>query len=136
MSNCATTPARKATCPVNGQRYSSVSITTILHQVNKPWNLDLPDQGYYFCDDPNCDVVYFGENQLTLVRDDLRYTVGQKTSSDDRTICYCFDVKSSDLDSESVREKSRAFVVEKTKSGACSCEYRNPSGKCCLKDFN
>ena len=125
----------KATCPANGQSYASVDIKTVLHQVKKPWQIDLPDQGYYFCDDPDCDVVYFGEDQLTLNRSNLRNEVGQKSHNKDKSICYCFDVLLSDLESDDTLQKARSFVTEQTRNGACDCVIRNPSGKCCLKDF-
>lgn len=136
MSICTTTAAKKGICPVNGKSYPGVSMKTILHQVKKPWRLNLPDQAYYFCNDPNCDVVYFGEDTFTLVRSDLRIEVGQKCSTTEKTLCYCFDVKKSDLDSDEAQEKSKAFVIKQTRNSACDCEIRNPSGKCCLKDFN
>ena len=132
-NNNKTTAPRKAACPINGLSYSGVKVKTILHQVKKPWQLSLPDQNYYFCDDPDCDVVYFGEDKSTLVRNDLRISVGQKSQGQKKTICYCFDVQFSDLDVDKVR--ARAFIVEQTKNGSCDCELRNPSGKCCLKNF-
>ncbi len=130
-----TTAPRKAICPINGLSYSRVKPKTILHQVKKPWQLNLLDQNYFFCDDPNCDVVYFGEDNSTLIRDDLRITVGQKSQEQGKTICYCFDVQFSDLDSDKALEKTKAFIVEQTKISTCDCELRNPSGKCCLKNF-
>ncbi|MEE8379319.1 MAG: hypothetical protein V3R49_02975 [Gammaproteobacteria bacterium] len=139
MTNCdlthtnETATPRKAPCPVNGLSYSRVKVKTILHQVKKPWQLNLLNQNYFFCDDPNCDVVYFGEDKSVLVRSDLRISVGQKSQDREKTICYCFDVQFSDLDVDKVR--ARAFVVEQTKNGSCDCELRNPSGKCCLKNF-
>ncbi|WP_455199423.1 putative iron-sulfur cluster-binding metallochaperone [Kaarinaea lacus] len=135
MSNCATTPTNTAICPVNGRSYRGVSLKTILHQLKKPWSHRLPEQAYYFCDDPHCDVVYFGENNLTLHRGDLRIEVGQKSQATNKTICYCFDVTTSDLASSKAREESRAFVIDQTRNATCDCEIKNPSGKCCLKDF-
>ena len=130
-----TSTLRKALCPINGLGYSRVKAKTILHQVKKPWQLNLLNQSYFFCDDPNCDVVYFGEDQSTLVRNDLRISVGQKSQNQRKTICYCFDVQLSDLNSDKTQEKAKAFVVEQTKKSTCDCELRNPSGKCCLKNF-
>jgi hypothetical protein len=130
-----TTVPRKAVCPINGLSYSRVKVKTILHQVKKPWQLNLPDQNYFFCDDPKCDVVYFGEDRSTLFRNDLRISVGQKSQDKDKTICYCFDIQFSDLDSDKAQEKAKAFVVEQTKNSTCDCELTNPSGKCCLKNF-
>ena len=141
MTNCDNTnnnklaASRKAVCPINGLSYSGVKIKTIIHQIKKPWQLKLLDQRHFFCDDTNCDVVYFGEDNSALVRDDLRMSVGQKSQGQNKTICYCFDVQFSDIDADKVREKTKAFVVEQTRRGSCDCELRNPSGKCCLKNF-
>ena len=130
-----TTSPRKAICPINGLGYSRVKARTILHQIKKPWQLNLLYQNYYFCDDPACDVVYFGEDKSTLARNDLRITVGQKSQALDKTLCYCFDIQFSDLNAEKARVKAKTFVVEQTKNNSCDCELRNPSGKCCLKNF-
>lgn len=138
MSNCCTTnnttPA-KAVCPVNGQSYSQVSRRTVLHQVCKPWQRKLTAQHYFFCDDPNCDVVYFGNDQQVILHDELRQNVGQKSSAQDRPVCYCFDILMSDLQTETDQDNLKTFVAEQTKNSVCDCEIRNPSGRCCLKDF-
>ena len=125
----------KAVCPVNGQTYSQISRRTVLHQVRKPWQRKLTAQNYYYCDDPNCDVVYFGNDRQVILQDELRQSVGQKSFAPDRPLCYCFDILMSDLQTEQEQDILKTFVAEKTKDSACDCEIRNPSGKCCLKDF-
>lgn len=131
---CDGTP-NQATCPLNGQAYSQVNLRTVLHHVVKPWQRELSSQAYYFCDDPDCEVVYFGDDQQLIRQDALRLTVGQKSLSPDRHICYCFDIRLSDLLSENSTVRLKSFVTEKTRSSTCDCEIRNPSGRCCLKDF-
>lgn len=133
-SNNSDIPA-KAFCPVNGRFYSQVSRHTVLHQVRKPWQRDLTAQKYYYCDDPNCDVVYFGNNRQVILQNELRQSVGQKSFAPDRPVCYCFDILMSDLTSEQEHDALKTFVAKQTKQSACDCEIRNPSGKCCLKDF-
>ncbi len=141
MTDCCTasqydrTPPSRAVCPRNGRAYSTVARRTVLHHVRTPWRRSLPNQAYYFCNDPACDVVYFGADQSLLTRDDLRTDVGQKSQAADRAICYCFDVSAADLQSTESHARSRAFVIEQTRAAACDCEVRNPSGRCCLKDF-
>ena len=98
MNNCcpqsgtAYKAPRKQTCPVNQHDYVSVSIKTILHHLKKPWNTHIKDQGYYFCDDPNCDVVYFGEDGSVINKTALRTQVAAKEKSPDTLICHCFGV--------------------------------------------
>jgi hypothetical protein len=124
---------RRACCPVNGKPYQAVPFNTVLHQVQKPWARALPEQGYYFCTDPDCEVVYFGEDERLFTENDLRIAVGQKSRAADRAVCYCFDITRADIERHA--EQTRAFVTERTRDGSCDCQVRNPSGQCCLKDF-
>lgn len=137
MSDCCSSslgeaPPRKHKCPVNGIEYAEVPAKTIFHHLKRPWEWKEEEQRYFFCEDPACNVVYFGENGSTLLRADLRGMVGIKEMSPDSLLCYCFGISQQDAAADpSLRE----FVVEKTRLGLCSCDTRNPSGRCCLKDF-
>lgn len=136
MTSCNTCDSNTntfATCPVNGKSYGKVGLRTILHHICKPWNKIFPKQQYYFCTDKDCNVVYFAEDNSRVLRNELRESVGHKSKSPQRTICYCFDIKLSDIERDP--QKYKQFVIEKTKLSQCNCETRNPSGKCCLKDF-
>lgn len=138
MSDCCSSnqeltqgPKRHA-CPKNGDQYIEVPYGTVLHHVNEPWHAGLKEQRYYFCDDPDCDVVYFGLDNTVITKSMLRTRVGTKETSDDALICYCFGVTKAQARSN---KQVKAFVVEQTKNARCSCETSNPSGRCCLKDF-
>jgi len=122
-----------AVCPVNGKIYKQVELKTIVHHVIKSWKRRFVDQGYYFCTDPDCEVVYFGEDQSVIRRDEVRGKIGQKSKDINRTVCYCFDVSMKDINNEP--EACRDFVLTQTKSLTCDCKIQNPSGKCCLADF-
>jgi hypothetical protein len=117
---------------VNGKEYKSVTMKTILHHIRSPWKWVEKRQGYYFCDDPNCDVVYFGKDDSVITKTQIRTTVGIKERKPDSLICYCFGV--SKLDAQQ-HPGIRDFIVGKTKVGICSCDTSNPSGRCCLIDF-
>ncbi|MBL1432282.1 MAG: hypothetical protein COC09_03955 [Gammaproteobacteria bacterium] len=119
-------------CPKNNKKYGEVSCKTILHHAKEPWNLELREQAYYFCHDPDCEVVYFGIDNSMIQKDQLRTKVGIKETSEDTLICYCFGVSKSEAN-RNIHVKK--FIVEQTKSSLCSCSTYNPSGKCCLKDF-
>lgn len=137
MTTCCTAKDKpdypaKAICPRNGQSYRRVARKTLLHHLSKPWQRDIPEQGYYFCDSSDCEVVYFGEDTRTFTQTDLRTPVGQKSQQPERTLCYCFDVTLQDIvDNTSARN----YVIDQTRGGTCDCEIRNPSGRCCLRDF-
>ncbi|MFK5983847.1 MAG: hypothetical protein QM479_00260 [Pseudomonadota bacterium] len=123
---------KKYKCPVNGLEYKAVSTKTILQHINKPWLWQSKQRAYYFCDDPQCQVVYFADDGSIIEKSELRTTVGVKEISADATICYCFGIKRNDARASPA---IKTFVVEKTKQHDCACDTRNPSGKCCLKDF-
>lgn len=130
---CATTASPKQYhCPINGKPYKSVSTSTILHHINEPWNWHNKQQGYYFCEDPNCEVVYFGEDKSIINKSSLRTKVGLKESDPKSLICYCFGVSKAEASSPEIK----GFVVQNTKEKTCSCSTSNPSGRCCLKNFN
>jgi len=132
-SSCSSTSRPKRhQCPANGKTYSAVSFSTILHHISEPWNWEQKDQAYYFCSDPECEVVYFGEDNSIIEKPALRTTVGIKENSMDSLVCYCFGVTYAEA---ATRPEVREFVLDKTKDKSCACEIRNPSGRCCLKDF-
>ena len=138
MNDCCTTNVTSAKypkshhCPANGKVYSSVKRKTLLHHILHPWNQSLTEQGYYYCTDPLCEVVYFGEDNTTIRLDSIRTTVWQKSDHENANICYCFGItKKAALANKDIR----AFVIEQTKNSICSCETSNPSGHCCLKDL-
>jgi len=80
-------------------------------------------------------VVYFTPAGARLGAEALRQPVGQKSADPDRTLCYCFDIRYSDLAEAATLKRCRDFVIEQTRSKLCSCETHNPSGRCCLRDF-
>ena len=124
---------RKRRCPVDGSECSPVAAVTMRHQLKSPWQQPLSAQRYYFCDSPLCDVVYFGDDGTVFTIDALRGPIGQKqVAGFDKIICYCFGVTQADAQNDPA---VKAFVVQQTKEGHCACEARNPSGRCCLKDF-
>lgn len=137
MTNCcntsqSTTHPKKHTCPVNGKPYNMVPLDTVMHHIDSPWNHPLTEQTYYFCSDPECDVVYFGTDNTTIDKASLRTKVGIKEQTDDSPICYCFGVNHQQSKNS---PETKAFVIEQTRNHTCSCTTSNPSGRCCLKDF-
>jgi Zinc binding domain len=127
-----TTRPNKHKCPGNGKEYSSVSAKTIAHHIGKAWEWTPTVARYFFCDDPECKVVYFGADDSKIFTSQLRSRVGAKEGPSEGPLCYCFGVSKEDL----LRQPSiKDFVIAQTKAGLCSCETSNPSGRCCLKDF-
>ena len=85
MSDCCSKNKRHI-CPKNNKEYREVPYKTILHHVKAPWSLALKDQAYYFCSDPDCEVVYFGEHNSSIHKDQLRTRLGIKERSDDTAV--------------------------------------------------
>ena len=139
MTDCCDTPQnqaiafpRKLACPSSGQFCSVVNASTISHHLKQPWHWKAKDQGYYFCAVPGCAIVYFGEDASVLEQPSLRTTVGIKSTSEKDLVCYCYGVSLQDM---KLDPSIRSFIINKTKNSECACDTRNPSGKCCLKDF-
>ena len=138
MSSCCgnaqktRTQKNRHACPVNGKEYVEVPVSTIIHHIIEPWNWNDGGESFYFCDDPDCKVVYFSASNKVITQDQLRTHVGQKDSSGMATLCYCFGVSREDYMKD---PRVKAYVLDQTKKQACSCDSRNPSGRCCLKDF-
>lgn len=87
---------------------------------------------YFFCDDPNCEVVYFGDDDSVILKCQLRTKLGAKEAAADGLLCYCFGVTKADaLSDPGIRD----FVLTQTRLGLCSCDTSNPSGRCCLTGF-
>ncbi|WP_143026648.1 putative iron-sulfur cluster-binding metallochaperone [Ferrimonas sediminum] len=138
MSGCCSSPRqethypKKHVCPKNGQAYGQVSATTIKHHIKAPWEWEAKDQGYYFCSDPACDVVYFGQDNSVIETSAVRTKVGVKEPSGDALICYCYGVTREEAENNPL---VRGFVLEETKQKHCSCTTKNPAGSCCLASF-
>ena len=137
MSNCCSSKKnvnsfpRKQLCPVNQQNYIFVDLKTVLHHIKNSWSAHLKEQGYYFCDDKNCDVIYFGEDNSIIKKSELRTIIFSK-ENDDALVCHCFGVSHKEaMKNPAIKD----FIIQQTKIGHCSCETSNPSGRCCLKDF-
>jgi len=124
--------SRKRHCPSDNNEYIEVKPDTILHHLKSPWNHPLKSQQYYFCDNPDCEIVYFGEDDSMISDDEIRGPLGQKQTYQGKVLCYSFGVTLADAESS---PDAKAFVIQQTKLGSCTCETSNPSGRCCLKDF-
>ena len=123
---------KKHVCPVNCQEYNEVPSSTVMHHISEPWRWQHKEQGYYFCNDPDCNVVYFGQDDSIIETSSLRTRVGIKEQSEMALICYCFGINKQQA---LKKPETKAFVIEQTQKQNCSCTTSNPSGRCCLKDF-
>lgn len=131
-AGCHASHPKKAACPGHGGWCAEVSVRAIAHHLAAAWSWRPTAKSYYFCDDPGCAIVYFGDDGSTLEKSRLRTPVGVKENADAALICHCFGISRADYRQDPA---TREFVVAQTRAGLCSCETSNPSGRCCLKDF-
>ena len=101
---------KRHVCPKNGKQYHEVPFATVLHHVKQPWIHAPKQQSYYYCYDPDCDVVYFGKDNLMILKDQLRTKVGVKETAEDALICYCFDISKAQAQSN---EQAKALEISK-----------------------
>lgn len=138
MSDCCSQSSpgnkspRKRECPVNHRDYIRVPVKTILHHLKQSWKNTLKEQAYYYCDDPDCEVVYFGEDNSVIKKSELRTLITAKEKDQHAFICHCFGVSLQDV---TLNPEIKEFILQQTRAGNCSCETSNPAGRCCLKDF-
>ena len=142
MSDCcavngnSSTAAAVMACPVNGARSKRVDSLTVKSLVRK-LPLGMPNTQYYFCDAPDCDVVYFALDVEAprFRREDLIARIGAKEKGEPIPVCYCFGFARKDIENE-IAETGFSTVADRitaeVRAGNCACAVKNPSGKCCL----
>ncbi|HUY90101.1 MAG TPA: mercuric transporter MerT family protein [Pirellulales bacterium] len=94
------------------------------------------DTAWRFCDSPDCDVVYFSEdNDAVFTKSQLKVSVGIKETTGERPLCYCFGHSVASIKNE-LRTRGHSGALDdirvKMKDPGCRCESENPSGSCCL----
>jgi len=126
-------------CPVNEARSKKADLLTVRSLV-RHLPLGMPSAPYYFCEAPDCDVVYFSSNPQAPIfrRAELLVRVGAKEREDPIPVCYCFGFTRKDIQDE-IAETGSSTVADRitaeVQAGNCACEVKNPSGKCCLGDI-
>lgn len=124
-------------CGRCGSKGQSVQRITLESLLNPAARARLREWEYFFDPSPECDVVYFSDQQDSFfMKDDLLVRVGIKEKTEQPIpICYCFGHTMESARQE-ILETGRSTVVarvkEETKAGNCACEVKNPSGRCCL----
>ncbi len=128
-------------CPACKQQGVEVKFLTPQHTLKKRAAVTLdPTRQYHFCENPDCDVVYYNETDSgPFTTDDLKNRVTLKDESPETPLCYCFKV----LKKQALEEIARTgttdvirMIQSKMKPGQhCFCEKSNPRGECCTGDI-
>ena len=128
-------------CPECGNTGKQVLEITLRSMVKEPAfeAIGYPD-GFYFCETPTCEVVYFNnEQQVYLHKQDVKVRVGIKETENPVPVCYCFGWTQERI-FEQIRQLGYSTAVReigaKIKADECACDKNNPSGRCCLGEVN
>lgn len=125
-------------CGNIGKSIKEITIRSLVKE-SKLEDIKNPD-GFYFCETPTCQCVYFNNiQQVYLHKEDVKVRVGVKETEDPIPVCYCFNwTKDKIFDQIKQQGYSTAIqeITTKVKAGECSCQIKNPSGKCCLGEVN
>lgn len=111
-----------------------LQVTVLTHTKAEHWNL-LSD-GFRFCNNYSCPVIYFNNRtSVYFAKDEVKTRFGMKERDDPRPICYCLGVMEEHIRYEALKKgccDSLEDIVEYTKAGTGKwCLTTNPSGKCC-----
>lgn len=126
-------------CPVAGKPGKRVPVITVRNLVREERLPEVEGREWFFCDLPDCEVVYFAEDGSSLSKDALKVRVGSKEKAAPHPVCYCFGHTAESIEEEIAstgRSTVAAAIAAKVKAGKCSCELLNPKGSCCLGDVN
>ncbi|MBF0381965.1 MAG: hypothetical protein HQL69_13160 [Magnetococcales bacterium] len=127
-------------CPICDAKGTDIKAVTPQHTLKAVHRREIDPNGqYHFCENPDCNVVYFdciGGSIFTT--DKLINRVTIKDEHPDTPLCYCFKVLKKDALKELATSGSTdviAMIKEGMKKHGCQCEKLNPRGSCCLKDI-
>ena len=128
-------------CRECGNEGKAVKAITLKSLAKKPRleSIKILD-GFYFCETPGCEVVYFSNEQdAYLHKEDVTVRVGIKETDDPVPVCYCFGWTRKKIIDQLKRQGFSTAVQEissKVKARECACDVNNPSGRCCLGDVS
>jgi hypothetical protein len=133
--------ADQSLCPTCDTRATSVSTVTLYHLLEPLNARDVQyDKIYSVCQTRSCPILYFSsDHKQTFESSDARTIVGFKQPENEspHPVCYCFGYTRENIADE-ITETGDSTVVEwiteRVQAEECACEYRNPTGRCCLGD--
>ncbi len=142
MESCCTVPTAPRTearaCPQCGRRGKPVGVVTLKSLLVPAARAMLDAKAtHYFCQDPSCAVVYFGDGRVYRTQD-VTVPVFQKSPSAEVPVCYCFGWTRARMRAE-IERTGRSTAAETIsahiQADRCACELTNPQGSCCLANI-
>jgi bacterioferritin-associated ferredoxin len=111
-------------------------ITVANHAKESCWPLE--DGKYWFCENPDCDIVYFTTKKAKSLRTaDVKTRVTFKEKTSPRPLCYCKQVTEENV-IMAIEKGAKTFeeVAEMTDiGGGGHCRITNPAGRCCSRNY-
>lgn len=127
-------------CPLCKGKGIEIPLVTAKSLLIKPKYLN--ENKIYVCPNRKCEVNYFQEgNPNYFINSDLKRQIWFKTSLKSQIICYCHDIKLTDVinivfDSKVDKlTKDDIFKILKLNIDNSNCIYNNPLGENCDKLF-
>ena len=143
MNECCPSPDGGALqdhslCATCGKKGKPVKALTIRYLTNKDWSHYNKITDGFFCTNPGDSTVYYlPEQNLIIDKREVAVRVGIKEKKEPIYVCYCYNHTNAAIEEDflehgrsTIEDNIRQKVTEKL----CSCEFRNPSGRCCLGD--
>jgi bacterioferritin-associated ferredoxin len=89
---------------------------------------------YRLCNNPECEVVYFGSDGLTIDEGQARIKRGAKREHGTSIVCHCLGVTRQQIWDEVVASGQSDWVlrIEAHVQAGADCAHENPSGQSCL----
>ena len=53
---------------MNDIEYREVTTRTIAHHLKLPWLWDSGNRSFFYCEDPDCEVVYFADDDSVITK--------------------------------------------------------------------
>lgn len=127
--------SKRIGCPICGEFGKRVELFTVRSLVKEDFIAAIREEDYFFCADPDCEVVYYSFSKDAIRKYQIKTRVGLKEKEAPRPVCYCFGYTIEDIHRE-IRETGKSTVEkdisDKISFGLCHCEDTNPEGRCCL----
>lgn len=120
----STTPDHCPTCHEKGRAVKSVTIDALVREQQHP------NDGWRFCRSATCSVAYYHPEGESIPVSGLHVRVGQKETSPDRPICYCFGYSAEAIKANP--DRVSGDIKERCRRGEDRCAETNPQGSCCL----
>jgi hypothetical protein len=117
-------------CGARGRRVKPITLDALIRE-----GTERDDAPYRFCATPGCEC-WFGEaTGHAIPVSASRVRIGQKETTADRKLCYCFGYSAADVAEQVARTGTTTIpdvIADHCRRGEDRCPETNPQGACCL----